>query len=88
MVEGVSIRAISRMTGTSKDVIVKLLENAGEAFSDYQDRTPQGLTCKCVRVDRIWAFVQPKAKNVETAKAAPEGAGNCCMWTAMTPTPS
>lgn len=74
MVEGVSIRAISRLTGASKNTIVKLLADAGEAFSDYQDRTLRGLTCKRVQVDEIWAFVYAKAKNVETAKAAPEGA--------------
>ncbi len=83
MVEGVSIRAISRMTGASKNTIVKLLEDAGEAFSDYQDRTMRGLTCKRVQVDEIWAFVYAKAKNVETAKAAPEGAGDCWTWMAI-----
>ena len=83
MVEGVSIRAISRMTGASKNTIVKLLADAGEAFSDYQDRTLRGLTCKRVQVDEIWAFVYAKAKNVKTAKAAPEGAGDCWTWMAI-----
>jgi len=83
MVEGVSIRAISRMTGASKNTVVKLLEDAGEAFSDYQDRTMRNLTCKRLQVDEIWAFVYAKAKNVETAKAAPEGAGDCWTWMAI-----
>ena len=83
MVEGVSIRAISRMTGASKNTVVKLLADAGEAFSDYQDRTLRGLTCKRVQVDEIWAFVYAKAKNVPTAKAAPEGAGDCWTWMAI-----
>ena len=38
MVEGNSIRAISRMTGASKTTIAKLLADAGEAFTDYQHR--------------------------------------------------
>jgi len=83
MVEGVSIRAISRMTGASKNTVVKLLEDAGEAFSDYQDRTMRNLTCKRVQVDEIWAFVYAKAKNVKVAKAAPEGAGDCWTWLAI-----
>ena len=33
MVEGISIRAISRMTGAGKSTAVKLLEDAGEAFT-------------------------------------------------------
>lgn len=83
MVEGMAMRAISRITGASKNTIVKLLEDAGEAFSDYQDRTLRNLTCKRVQVDEIWAFVYAKAKNVEDAKAAPEGAGDCWTWLAI-----
>ena len=83
MVEGVSIRAISRLTGASKNTITKLLEDAGEAFSDYQDRTLRGLTCKRIQVDEIWAFVHCKAKNVAPAKAAPKEAGDCWTWTAI-----
>ena len=83
MVEGMSIRAISRTTGASKNTVVKLLEDAGEAFSDYQDRTLRNLTCKRLQVDEIWAFVYAKAKNVKTAKAAPEGAGDCWTWLAI-----
>lgn len=83
MVEGVSVRAISRMTGASKNTVVKLLTDAGQAFSEYQDRTLRGLTCKRVQVDEIWAFVYAKAKNVPTAKAAPHGAGDCWTWMAI-----
>lgn len=83
MVEGVSIRAISRMTGASKNTVVKLLADAGEAFSDYQDRTLRNLPCKRVQVDEIWSFVHCKQANVKTAKAAPEGAGDIWTWTAI-----
>ena len=83
MAEGVSIRAISRITGASKNTIAKLLEDAGEAFSDYQDRTFRNLTCKRLQVDEIWAFIYAKAKNVATAKAPPEGAGDCWTWMAL-----
>ncbi len=83
MAEGVSLRAIARLTGASKNTIVKLLEDAGEAFSDYQDRALRGLTCKRVQVDEIWSFVHCKAKNVKTAKAAPKGAGDIWTWTAI-----
>jgi DNA-directed RNA polymerase specialized sigma24 family protein len=43
MVEGISIRAIARLTGASKNTIVKLLRDAGEAFSAYQDRALRDL---------------------------------------------
>lgn len=83
MVEGISIRAISRMTGASKNTIVKLLADAGNACADYQDKHLRGLTCKRLQVDEIWSFVYAKAKNVPTAKAAPEGAGDVWTWTAI-----
>ncbi len=83
MVEGVSIRAISRMTGASKNTIVKLLADAGNAFSDYQNRVMRDLTCQRLQVDEIWAFVYAKAKNVKSAKSAPEGAGDCWTWMAI-----
>src|SRR5829696_4418046 len=83
MVEGMSIRAIARLTGASKNTIVKLLRDAGEACLDYQDRVLRDLPCKRIQVDEIWSFVYAKAKNVEKAKAAPEQAGDIWTWTAI-----
>jgi IS1 family transposase len=36
-----------------------------------------------VQADEIWAFCYAKDKNVATAKAAPEGAGDVWTWTAI-----
>jgi IS1 family transposase len=83
MVEGVSLRAISRLTGASKNTIVKLLEDAGEAFSEYQDKTLRNLPRKRIQVDEIWSFCYAKQKNVATAKAAPPQAGDIWTWTAI-----
>jgi hypothetical protein len=57
MVGGVSIRSISRLTGASKNTIVKLLADAGTACSEYQDRTLRELSCKRLQLDEIWSFV-------------------------------
>jgi len=83
MVEGNSIRAISRMTGAGKNTIIRLLEDAGEAFSAYQDRTFRDLTCKRLQLDEIWAFCYAKQRNVMLAKAAPEEAGDLWTWVAI-----
>lgn len=83
MAEGVSLRAISRLTGASKNTIAKLVADAGEAFSDFQDRTLRDLKCKRIQVDEIWSFVYAKQKNVPTAKAAPPDAGDIWTWTAI-----
>lgn len=83
MAEGVSRRAICRLTGASKNTLAKLVEDAGEAFSDYQDRMFNGLPCKRLQVDEIWSFVYAKAKNVARAKSAPAEAGDIWTWTAI-----
>jgi IS1 family transposase len=83
MVEGVSIRAIVRMTGASKNTVTKLLVNAGKAFSDYQDKTLRNLPCRRIQVDEVWCFVHCKQRNVATAKAAPPQAGDIWTWTAI-----
>ncbi len=71
------------MTGASKNTLAKLVEDAGEAFSDYQDRMFRDLPCQRVQVDEIWNFVYAKAKNVASAKAAPAEAGDIWTWTAL-----
>jgi IS1 family transposase len=83
MVEGISIRAISRMTGASKNTIVKLLADAGERFSDYQHENVRNLSSNRLQLDEVWSFVYAKAKNVPCAKAAPEIAGDVWTWTAI-----
>jgi IS1 family transposase len=83
MAEGVSLRAITRLTGTSRTTLIKLLEDAGQAFSEYQDRTLMNLPCKRLQVDEAWAFCYAKQKNVPTAKAAPEGAGDIWTWVGL-----
>jgi len=62
MVEGASIRAICRMTGASKNTVTKLLVDAGNAFSEYQDKTLRNLKCRRVQCDEIWSFVGMKEK--------------------------
>jgi IS1 family transposase len=80
MAEGISLRAIVRLTGVSRTTLIKLLEDAGQAFSDYQDRVLVNLPCKRVQADECWSFCYAKQKNVPTAKAAPQGAGDIWTW--------
>jgi IS1 family transposase len=81
--EGNSIRAVTRLTGSSKKAVSRLMVDAGQAADWYQDRVFRNLTCKRVQVDEIWAFVYAKQKNVATAKKAPANAGDVWTWTAI-----
>jgi IS1 family transposase len=81
--EGQSIRAVTRLTGCSKNTVAKLLVEAGHACAAYQDKHLRNLPCKRVQMDEIWSFVYAKAANVETAKFAPGNAGDVWTWTAL-----
>jgi IS1 family transposase len=81
--EGQSIRAVTRLTGASKNTVSKLAVDAGRACAAYQDRVLRNLPCKRVQVDEIWSFVYAKNDNVASAKAAPEYAGDVWTWTAI-----
>jgi IS1 family transposase len=83
MAEGMSIRSIVRMTGVSKNTIIKLLVDAGEAFSAYQDRTFRNLPCKRLQLDEIWSFVYAKEANAPEVKKLAGEAGDVWTWTAI-----
>jgi IS1 family transposase len=81
MVEGMSIRAIVRLTGVSKNTVTKLLVDAGQACAEYQDKALRNLTCKKLQLDEIWSFVYSKQKNVPDGKEG--SAGDIWNWTAI-----
>ena len=83
LVEGMSLRAISRVTDASINTISNLLVDAGEACSAYHDDTVRLVRAKRVQVDEIWSFTYAKQKNVAMAKSAPEEAGDTWTWTAI-----
>ncbi|MGH7116377.1 MAG: IS1 family transposase, partial [Stellaceae bacterium] len=51
--------------------------------SAYQDRVLRDLPCRRLQLDEIWAFCYAKQRNVMTAKAAPEEAGDIWTWVAI-----
>ena len=81
--EGMSIRAITRLTGASKNTVAKLLVAVGHAVTAYQDKTLRNLKSERVQIDEIWSFIYCKNDNVKRAKAAPPEAGDVWTWTAI-----
>ena len=81
--EGQSIRAITRLTGASKNTIAKLLADAGRACYAHHNATVRDLQSKRVQCDEIWSFTAAKQKNVKTMKAPVDGAGDTWTWTAI-----
>lgn len=74
---------MTRITGASINTVTALLVTAGKACADYQDKAFRDLSCRRLQVDEIWAFCYGKQRNVATAKAAPEVAGDVWTWAAI-----
>ena len=83
LVEGSSMRSISRVLDVSFNTIAKLLEEAGPVCDAFHDAKVRGVKASKVQCDEIWSFCYAKEKNVATAKAAPDGAGDVWTWTAI-----
>ncbi|WP_295646784.1 IS1 family transposase [uncultured Methylibium sp.] len=83
LVEGMSMRAVTRITGVSINTVSKLLEDVGLAANLYQAQALGNLPCKRVQCDEIWAFCYSKEKNVAPAEKGVLGFGDVWTWTAI-----
>lgn len=83
LVEGSSMRSISRVVDVSINTVTKLLVEAGEACLKLHDELVRNVPSQRVQCDEIWSFCYAKARNVKAATAAPEGAGDVWTWTAL-----
>jgi len=83
LVEGNSIRATCRMTGTAKGTVTRLLASVGKACAKYQDEHITGLTSKLIQCDEIWSFCYAKQKNVPENKQGQYGYGDVWTWVSL-----
>jgi IS1 family transposase len=81
--EGSSIRAVTRLTGASKNTVIKLMIDSGKACAAYHDEHVRGVKARRVQCDEIWSFVYSKQKNVATAKRKDLAYGDVWTWTAL-----
>ena len=83
LVEGNSIRATCRITGTAKGTVLKLVAELGEACERFHDEYVRGLKSRRIQCDEIWSFVYAKAKNVPESMAGAFGVGDVWTWVAI-----
>jgi IS1 family transposase/transposase-like protein len=65
MTEGVSIRAISRLTGIHKTTILSLLVTVGTKCARLFDAKVRNVRPRYVQADEAWTFVHTKMKRVK-----------------------
>lgn len=85
LVEGNSMRAITRLMGCSINTVTALLIDVGQACSEYQDKAMRNLPCKRIQCDEIWSFCYSKEKNVSAEDKGVLGHGDVYTWTSICP---
>src|SRR5689334_22478534 len=80
LVEGMSIRATSRVANVDKETVMKLLCNVGAACWKFHDETVVNINSRRIQCDEIWSFVYSKEKNKPHNVA---NAGDVWTWTAI-----
>lgn len=83
LVEGMSMRAISRTLDISINTVRSWLIQGGIVAAAYHTHHVRNVKAKRIQADEIWSFVYAKQKNVARAKAAPDKAGDVWTWTAI-----
>jgi len=82
LVEGNSLRAVTRITGCSINTVTKLLVDVGAAAAAFHDQAVRGLKTRRVQCDEIWSFIGAKKKNT-TADQRRDGMGDAWTWVAL-----
>jgi IS1 family transposase len=76
--EGNGIRSTARLTGANKETVMKLLVEAGEFASAYQNMLHRNFRTTRVEADEIWTFVGAKQR-----RAVRPGDGDTWTFTAL-----
>jgi IS1 family transposase len=82
IVEGNSVRSITRMTGVCQEAILKLLCDLGKACAEHHNVAIRGIRARRIQCDEVWSFCYAKAKNVPEQKKD-SGAGDVWLWTGI-----
>jgi hypothetical protein len=64
LTEGMSIRAVERLTGVHRDTVMRLGLRVGHGCAELHDRTIHSLRVGRLELDEIWQYVGCKQKNV------------------------
>ncbi|MCY3814086.1 MAG: IS1 family transposase [Gammaproteobacteria bacterium] len=85
LLDGNSLRATGRITGTAKQTVCRLFEDAAGVALREQDRLLRNIRCERLELDEIWSFVYAKAKTVRRRPVSSPDAGNVWTWIAFDP---
>ena len=81
LVEGNSLRSISRIADVSINTVTNVLVQVGNMCQKFHDEKVVNVNSKRIECDEIWSFVYAKEKNVKHSTMSKEdGAGDAWTW--------
>lgn len=83
LVEGASVNSVVRMTGVTKQTILRLIADLGAVCAKYQDEQLRNLSCKRIQADEVWSYCYAKDKNLSEEMKGRFGFGSVWTWTAI-----
>ena len=82
LLEGMSIRATSRLTGIDKDTVQRLMETAGQQCHDFIVQAMDGVATHDLQIDEVWSFVGAKERTAFYGNL-PADMGDAYVFTAI-----
>ena len=79
--EGMSVRAISRVTGVHKGTILSLLLTIGDKCRNLFDKRVRGIRPQFVQADELWTFVHTKERHMRPGSL--DEWGDSYIWMAI-----
>src|SRR5277367_1825215 len=71
--EGMSIRAVERLTGVHRDTIMRLGARVGRGCEELHDRVMVGLRVGRLELDELWAYVGKKQRHLKRTDSREKG---------------
>lgn len=80
LVEGNSLRSVTRMVGVSINTVTKLLVDLGSACEAFHDERVRNVNARRVQADEIWSFCYARNANVPEEYKGVFGFGDLWTW--------
>lgn len=85
LVEGNSIRAVSRMTDVHKTTILRIINDVGGWCAKIMDERMRNLTCQEIEADEVWGFIGKKQRRLSPAEKLAGELGDAYTFIAFDP---
>ncbi len=83
LLEGMSLRAVERLTGVEMHTLLKLLLLAGNKAERVMSDKIRGLKVQHVQADELWGFIKCKDRTKHTKNIEDDSVGSCYTYVGM-----